>query len=174
MPIPIKLFQRRLANISIGTTTLRGQGKGASSIAIDYLKNMPLNKFSDITNQDEFMRLLDKFTIELKYLLPNKSWGAARKAINIFLLQASYHHNFVNDYHLDKIIPYLEIPLDNPNANQLRFEAKKEGIWLEWVNIKNLTPEQSKKIQNFAFKFTKEKYKCPRGYLDLYFWRSED
>ncbi len=174
MSISIDSFQRRLANISIGITTLRGQGKGAKEAAINYLKGLPLKEFSNVNSMKQFIELLDKFTNELKDKLPNKSWGAARKAINIFLLQSSYHSYISKEYNLEGIIPYLELPLDNPNAKRLISLAQKKDIKLDWKNIRELTPEYSRKIQDFALKLAKEKYNCPRGHLDVIFWRSED
>lgn len=174
MPIPILVFQRRLANIAIGFTALRGQGKGATEITINYLKDLPLKEFSNVKSQEKFLQLLDKFTIELSNILPNKSWGAARKALNIFLLQASYHKYVSKEYNLDKIVEYLELPLDNPNAYRLISLAEKKGIKLRWDSIKRLTPEQNKGFQDFTLKLAREKYNCPRAYLDIYFWRSND
>jgi len=173
MVITLYHFQKRIADISIGNTTLRKQGKGATKVAIDYLKKLPLNKLSNI-NEGEFVRLLDEFTTSLQTKIPNNSWGAARKAINIFLFQASCDLHLVQEYQLDKIIPYLELPLDNPNAERLKKEAKKEGIKLKWKNIKGLTPEENKELQKYALKYAKEKHNCERCYLDLIFWRSEE
>ena len=166
-------FQRRVANITIGNTTLRNQGAGSAKIARKFLSNLSLKKFSEISEAEQFNLLLNNFTKDLKEKLPNKSWGVARKALNIFLLECCLNKYISTNYDLDKIVEFLEVPLDNPNAERLKKEAKKQGIKLRWVNIKKLEGEDNAKIQEFASRLAKNEYNCPRAYLDLLFWRSE-
>lgn len=169
--IPINLVQNRIANTSVGPSTLRGQPKGSVKKAINFLKIMSLNDYFNIHKEDEFLSNLNRQTNLLKNELPSQSWGFARKIINIFLLQATHDIYFGNGYNLKKIIPFLEVPLDNPNAKKLREFAKSTGIKLSWSNIKNLSKEDSDSLQIFAQKIAKEKYSCERCYLDYYFWR---
>jgi len=147
-------FQKRVANIAIGSTTMRGQGKGSSQTARDFVTILDLNKFSKISNPEQFNLLLDQFTNELKNKLPNHSWGAARKALNIFLIECCLNKYISAVYHLDKIFEFLEVPLDNPNAKRLRDEAKKQKIKLRWDNIKNLKQEDSTKLQELRLAMT--------------------
>ncbi|KHO45518.1 MAG: hypothetical protein QS98_C0010G0044 [archaeon GW2011_AR3] len=169
--VPLALMQNRIANISISPSTLRGQPKGSVKIAIDFLQNMNLQELTNIKSEVEFISWLDSKTHSLMELLPSKSWGMARKSLNIFLFQV-VHDIFLSDKNnLRNLIPYLELTLDNPNAKKLMNKAKEEGIKLNWSNINNLQRENSDSIQIFARKLAKEQYTCDRCYLDLYFWR---
>ena len=175
MPL-INLIQERIANISVGSSTVRGQPKKTKEIVINYLKkSINLNEFSDIKDESQFKILLDNHTDSLKEQIPSKSWGITRKVLNIFLFQVS-HDIFLNKkYGLDKIIPYLELPLDNPNAKKLKEEfAKSEGKKLDWKNIKSLKPNVNKEFQEYAQRYAKKEYNCERCYLDVYWWRSEE
>ncbi|MDA2915999.1 hypothetical protein MYX64_04030 [Nitrospinae bacterium AH_259_B05_G02_I21] len=167
----INLIQKRIANLSIGSSTLRGQGRNAGRIAISYLKNMDLGEFSNINNELELMNKLNTHTKSLKKQLPNRSWGAARKAVNIFLFQVVHDIYLSEAYNLKDIIAFLEVPLDNPNAIRLVKEARNRNLKLHWRNIKNLNKEDSDRLQEFAKQYAKDKYSCERCYLDLYFWR---
>lgn len=170
MPL-IEQMQKRIANLSIGSSTLRGQGKNAKSIAISYLKNIDLREFSNINNELKFTDKLNYHTELLQKKLPNRSWGAARKALNIFLFQVAHDIYLSKAYNLRKIVPFLEVPLDNLNAKGLVKEAKRRHLKLHWHSIKDLHKDDSDKFQKFAKQFAKEKYNCERCYLELYFWR---
>jgi len=107
-----KLTQRRVANISAGASTLRGQPKDSVSIAIKNLQSINLKNFSDVTS-DQFEKLLDEHVEKLRKEPPSKSWDIARKVLNIFLFQATHDIILNKNYNFKKIIPYLEVPLDN-------------------------------------------------------------
>ena len=171
---PLKLIQKRIANISIGPSTLRGQPKGSIKIAIAFLKNLDLHDFINIDDETDFLGNLDKQTNLLKDKLPSKSWGVARKALNIFLFQATHDIYLSKEYNLRKLIPYLELPLDNPNGKRLDDKAKQKNRSIGWHNIKNLTKENSDMLQNFAKELAREEYNCERCYLDIYFWRGQN
>ena len=171
MTIPIDPIQKRIANNSVGTSTVRGQPKGTVTIARTFLKSVNLKDFSD-ASEDQFRTVLDAYTSKLKNELPSHSWGIARKVLNIFLFQAA-HDIFLNRYYaLDKIICYLEVPLDNPNAKKLKKIAKLKGKNLDWKNIYSLAPETSIQFQECARKYAYDKYNCERCYLDIFWWRS--
>jgi hypothetical protein len=173
MTPPIGLIQKRIANTSVGTSTVRGQPKGTAIIARKQLQSVNLKDFSD-ASEDQFTNVLDAYTEKLKNKLPSNSWGIARKVLNIFLFQAA-HDVFLNrNYTLDKITRYLEVPLDNPNAKKLKKIAKSEGKNLYWKNIYSLVPETSNQFQEYARKYAYQKYNCERCYLDIFWWRSEN
>jgi hypothetical protein len=173
MTPPIDLIQKRIANISVGTSTVRGQPKGTVTIARKYLQSVNLKDFSE-GSEDHFRTVLDTNTDKMKHELPSNSWGIARKVLNIFLFQAA-HDVFLNrNYSLDKIIRYLEVPLDNPNAKKLKEIVKSKGENLDWTNIYSLAPETSSQFQEYARKYAYEKYNCERCYLDIFWWRSDN
>ena len=99
----------------------------------------------------------------------------ARKVLNIFLFQAVEHIVLNKNYTLDKIIKYLELPLDNHNAKKLREFAKQDdNINLRWTNIKSLKPATSMKFQKYARQYALRKKNCERIYLEVYWWRSDE
>lgn len=175
MPLLIELVQKRIANISVGASTVRGQPKGTKGIAIDYLQSVNLKDFSDVTGEAHFKNLLDKRTNELKDKLPSSPrgrWGIARKVLNIFLFQAVHDILLNRNYTFDKIITYLEVPLDNKNAKKLKKFAKERGINLDWKNIHSLDPETNMRFQEYAKQCARlPEYDCERCYLDVYWWR---
>lgn len=168
----VNLFQRRLANVSIGASTLRGQPQGTIKIATDFLGKIDFNLFKDVSSEQEFLDKLDELTVLLKETIPSKSWGMSRKALNLFLFDSA-HNTFISEvYNLKHIIPFFELVLDNPNAKRLLELAKNKGITLNWKNIKSLTKEENSPLQQFAKDIAKEKG-YERCYLDLEYWRSE-
>lgn len=169
----LKLIQKRIADISISGSTLRGQGVRAAENTINYLKDLDLTDFNDIKNEDDFLKTLNEHTDILKNKLPNESWGAARKALNIFLFQVCHDIYLSKEYNLINIIPYLELPLDNPNAKNLKQRARNKKIRLHWTTIKDLEHVNSNKFQEFARSVAKNEYNgCDRCYLDVYWWRN--
>ena len=166
------LIQKRIANISVGPSTVRGQPRGTVNIARNYLQSINLKDFSNVS-KDQFRTVLDEHTEKLKNELPSQSWGIARKVLNIFLFQATHDIILNRKYTFDKIIAFLEVPLDNPNAKKLKGFAKLHSINLDWKNIYSLRPEVSKEFQEYARQYASQK-ECERCYLDLYWWRSEN
>lgn len=133
---------------------------------------MDLQHFSSAVNKVQFKKQLDDHTEKLKEQLPTKSWGIARKVLNIFLFQTT-HDVLLNKIRpLNNVIAYLELPLDNANAKKLQKLARKESIRLDWSNIYSLEPEDSNRFQKYAKQIASCVYKCERCYLDLYWWRS--
>ena len=64
-------------------------------------------------------------------------------------MRGSFHFDeFLRiNYTFDKIIAFLEVPLDNTNDKKFKKSAKSHGINLDWKNIKSLRPEVSKEFQ---------------------------
>ena len=167
------LIPKRIANISVGASTVRGQPPKTVEIARNYLQSsINLKDFSNVS-EDQFRTVLDEHTEKLKNELPSHSWGIARKVLNIFLFQATHDIILNKKYTFDKTITFLEVPLDNRNAKILKKSAKSHGINLDWKNIKSLRPEVSKEFQEYAKQYASQK-ECERCYLDLYWWRSEN
>ena len=176
MGISNKDYISRIAETSIGASTLRGHPKETIKNVRDYLKTIKLEDFQCKTG-DEFGKVLDKHTTALskkiKALDPKSEyWGSARKALNLFLGNAAYHAVLRKEYCLDQIEKFIEVPLDNQVANKLvSLAGEKDGL-PKWKTIKGLTPENSKLYQDFANKYAKKKG-CTRIQLDVIFWRNE-
>ena len=121
-----------------------------------------------MNSEEKFQEILDKHTERLQNKIPSHSWGIARKVLNIFLFEAAHNVVLNRNYNFDKIVPFLEVPLDNPNAQKLRKYAKS-GV-LHWTNISSLKRDASMKFQEYATQYAQE-HNCERCYLDLYWWR---
>lgn len=174
MGISNKDYISRIAEASIGASTLRGHPKGTIKKVRDYLKTVKLEEFRCRTSED-FGEVLDKYTTALSKKIKafdpkSEYWGSARKALNLFLGNAAYHSVLRKEYHLDPIEKFLEVPLDNQVANKLISLAREKDGLPKWKTIKGLTPENSKLYQDFADKYAKKKG-CTRIQLDLIFWR---
>jgi hypothetical protein len=170
-------YINRVANTSIGSSTLRNQGSsGVVRIARMYLQNLSLNHFTT-NSESNFRDVLNEKTLELQSQFPSeaKSWGAARKAINIFLGEIYYHRILCAKFKFEPIASFLEIPLDNLVANALRNEALLRSENLpQWPKIKYLDLEKSDIFQNFAKKVAKQKGDgWHRIHLDLVFWERQ-
>ena len=72
----IKKVQRRIAYGSIGSSTLRNQGApGVSKVAQNFLIEVNLNKFRDIQNTTNYLKIINNLTDELSKKFPGKAKG---------------------------------------------------------------------------------------------------
>jgi hypothetical protein len=177
MPPSVKQFQQRVANITIGASTLRNQGaSGVNQAVRSFLGAIDLAKFvSD--KESDFIEQLDYQTNLLAEHLPvgAQHWGTARKAINLFLGEAYYHYFLRTNYGLDRIEQFLEVPLDSQVAHFLIDDARAFGVQLpSWLGIKHLTPSASKEYQNYASSHARSLGQdWARIHLDVIAWRSD-
>jgi hypothetical protein len=177
MSITNNHFIRRIAETSIGISTLRGHPKNTIATTRVYLKTLKLEDFQ-CSNAKDFNKTLDKHTIRLSKQIKKLDyrfafWGSARKALNIFLGNAAYHAVLRSEYRLDRIEKYLEVPLDKQVATDLISLAEERNLSLpKWKTIKGLLPENSDIYQSFASSYAKE-IGCTRIQLDLLLWRKE-
>lgn len=178
MGISNKDYISRIAETSIGASTLRGHPKRTIEKVRDYLKTIKLEEFQCSTSED-FGRVLDKHTTvlskKIKTVDPKSEyWGSARKALNLFLGSAAYHAVLRKEYRLDKIEPFMEVPLDRQVAEHLIECATKRSKTLpKWKTIKDLIIDDSNVYQDFALILAKEK-ECTRLQLDVLMWRNKD
>jgi hypothetical protein len=169
----LSIMQRSVAVTAIGPSSLRNQGaSGVIDAARNFLAILDLRAFQD-GNISNFLSQLDKITNKLLLALPKKAqnWGAARKAVNLFLRDALYNQYLANEFNLQKTEPWLEIPLDGAVARGL----KKLGTRAElpvWPGLKRLSPETSGEFQVFAKGVAKSRG-LARVHLDIYLWLEE-
>ena len=107
-------YIRRIAEASIGVSTLRGHPANTISTTRTYLKKLGLEEFQ-CSNARDFNKVLDKHTIRLSKQIQKLDhrfayWGSARKALNLFLGDAAYHAILRKEFHFDRIEKYLEVP----------------------------------------------------------------
>ena len=163
-------LQRKVAVASVGPSALRGQGKGVLHAAQDFLAGLSLGR---IPKSDclRFETWLDRQTERLLDALPLKSrpWGAARKAINLFLRDALYNRYLCRHFRLGTIQSWLEVPLDSAVAKGLKKRAGRRGELPPWPSLKKLTKPVSDRFQVFASEFAKKKG-IERVHLDMYLY----
>jgi len=81
------------------------------------------------------------------------------------------YNTYLNkQYSFNKIVKYLEVPLDSCTIKGIREDCKSDSI-PRWKGIKYLKPEDNKIFQNLAKDIAKRKG-IARIHLDLIYWRA--
>ena|SRR5208282_2774546 len=138
-------FQRRLADIAIGASVLRGHFTGALDTARDYVRpkdfssgpSLNLRALAAARDEKSFLEQLDRNTESLQQLLvlsrgpvaPSSPplWGSARKVLNVFLCEAYFNRVLHQSCPLQNVGPWLEVPLDKIISDFLTGEARRTG-----------------------------------------------
>jgi hypothetical protein len=165
----IVTLRRKVAFTAVGPSALRGQGKGVLRKAQDFLAQMCLSRVPR-SSAKGYQLWLDRQTELLLNILPikNRPWGAARKAINLFLRDALYNKYLSKQFNLQSIEAWFEIPLDSAVAKGLKLDSNR-GELPAWPGLKNLRPNISESFQIFASKQALSKG-IARVHLDMYLW----
>ena len=165
----IKTLQHKVAIAAVGPSALRGQGEGVLRTSQDFLARMSLARVPK-SSEKRYRLWLDRQTELLLNSLPikNRPWGAARKAINLFLRDALYNKYLSKQFKLQSIETWLEVPLDSVVAKGLKLHSNR-GKLPRWPGLKNLKPDISKGFQAFASKQAILKG-IARVHLDMYLW----
>lgn len=192
----LDLIQHYIANVAIGTTTLRNQGAdGIADAAREFLACLDISELKE-KPVTEYRSWLDKKTKELMKKFPSgakKDWGGARKAMNLLMVGAYFNKVLSKKYKLDRFENDLETPLDGGAAERIREYGRKKGV--EWEcklcskdarksckgqhprcgkskfpGIVNLKDYQSRGYQGIATELAKE-IGLPRAELDIILWR---
>src|SRR5215208_4833942 len=112
MTAPLVEVQRYVANLAITTPFFRAKGSaGAMEVAIEFVCKLDLSE----PKPSLFAEYLDKHTAALQSdFLPDwRPWGPARKALNVFLRDATYNAFLRSEYNLAALEPVLETPVDS-------------------------------------------------------------
>ena len=165
----ITTLQRKVAFTAVGPSALRGQGKGVLRASQNFLAQMSLVRVPK-SSAKRFQLWLDRQTELLLDNLPikNRPWGAARKAINLFLRDALYNQYLSKQFKLQSIESWLEVPLDSVVAKGLKLNSNR-GELPRWPGLKNLEPNVSEGFQVFASEQANLKG-IARVHLDMYLW----
>jgi hypothetical protein len=157
-------LQRFTAISSVGVSALRRQGVGVIGRIRKYLGSLDLTVTRSLKSQEEFSGWLDRKT---EYLVQNKNvkWGAARKALNLFLRDCLYSKYLCAEYGLDHLERWLEMPLDSVTATQLKKDAGRGGLPI-WQGLRKLKKKDSKQFQDHASQMAATK-KIARVHLDV-------
>jgi hypothetical protein len=176
----LRQIHKRISIISVGASALRNQGaSGIIKIARDYFYQININEFVDALETESYYKLfLNEHTENLISNFPEngKSWGAARKGLNLFFREIIYNKFFSDRYgfpkdffEFNKKFKFLEVPLDRDVALGIYYET--DMLLPKWRSIKTLAQEGSDLYQKAAQKIA-ENEKTARVNLDLKYWRS--
>ena len=148
---------------------MRGQGKGVMKVAQEKLGQLNLSQLSAITTQTQFEAWLDRQTERLldRFPIKNRPWGAARKALNLFLRDCLYNRYICTTYKLNRLERWLEIPLDSVVSKELR-EDTQQTI-LRWPGLKYLKKPVSNRYQEAASSLSRKRG-ISRVHLDVELW----
>lgn len=166
-------MQRYIGVATIGPSTLRNQGSGGViKAAQQYLAVLDLSVFGGSKEQD-FLAALNTQTEMLRASLPSgaRNWGAARKALNLFLREVCYNRFLCQKHGFELLEDWMEIPLDSLVAQALRRKAGR-GKLPRWPGLNKLTPRVSRPFQAFAQRFATSKG-ISRVHLDMRLWTEE-
>lgn len=149
-PLVVQI-QHFVARASITASAVRSQGtRGVKEAATAHLAGLPLSDFA-LRDGVQFRKVLDRETKALIQALPRRarSWGLARKCLNIFLRDAYYNADLRRHYGLSAAAKHYEIPLDRIVAQELKKMAGR-GQLPVWPGVKHLTAPISDTFQAFA------------------------
>jgi hypothetical protein len=165
----IEAVQARAVRIACSPSATCGQGKGVVKAGREFLAKLPLSQFAK-KRPSLFLLRLDVATQQLCDSLPKKSrsWGLARKLLNIFLRDALYTIYLTEKFNFQHAEENFELPLDSITTLQLR-KAAGRGKLPPWAGVKHLTPEASAIYQEYA-KNAAKTYEVTRLHLDTYWW----
>lgn len=165
----VNLVQQKVAVSSVGPSALRGQGAGVLRATQEVLKKINLLKIPN-KNQKQFVKWLDIKTNFIIDSLPieNKPWGAARKALNLFLRDVFYNRYLFEISGIKNVETWLEIPLDSAVARGLRKNDTSANL-PRWPGLKYLCKDVSDKFQEVALTISESKG-ISRVHLDMIFW----
>jgi hypothetical protein len=155
-------LQRHVAYGAIGPTTLRNMfdNTGHRPTICDYLSDVDL----DGLEPDNLASRLDTWTKALEAKVG--AWGACRKAVNLFMRDATYNHWLRRDHRLDVIEAQLEVPLDSHVMQGLR---RFDSALPKPPAVKELDETLSAEFQQAASKMA-EKAGIARVHLDIDLW----
>jgi hypothetical protein len=166
-----KAVQRYVANVGISGSSLRNQGApGVVKKARTFLSELNLESLNAI-HPSKYTTWLDEETDALTQRLPVKAgrWGAARKAINIFMAHAALNRVLAAAFGLVKFGDVMETPLDSVAACELRLKPGGERL-PPWPGVGRLTKEISQQYQTVASEVAMREG-IPRACLDVILWR---
>jgi hypothetical protein len=168
----IRLVHNRVAELAIGPSALRNQGdKHVVSKARSFLKSLEISKFAP-SSESRFLQQLDLKTKSLMKRLPKRArhFGAARKALNLFLRDVLYNTYLRRYYHFEKATEFLEVPLDSYVVKGIRGDNGNVPPG-KWKNIKSLDPIVSECYQSVTKRIANKKG-IARLHLDNQYWRA--
>ena len=148
---------------------MRNQGAGVLHAVHAYLDRLDLSLIQKM-DKAGYIEWLDCHTAALVKELPvkHKPWGAARKALNLFIRTSLYNRYLSGQFKLENVEKWLEIPLDSAVAHGLKKEAGR-GRLPQWPGLKRLPREISDRFQEVAQSLAALR-NISTVHLDMYLW----
>jgi len=168
-PTLTRAIKARAAVVAVGPSTARGQGAPGVVYALRAaLDRVPLHRFAK-SRRSSFVSAMDSSTQLLMATLPRRarSWGLARKCLNIFLRDCFYNAYLREAYDLSVAEPWFEVPLDGVVADGLKLNLAFELP--RWPGVKHVTPALSAEYQHAASLLSRD-WGITRVHLDTYLW----
>lgn len=162
-------MQSYVAETCIGSSALRNQGgSGLIAASREFFKSIDFVQIP--STQDEFDKWLGEKTRELLLNFPVacRPFGAARKALNLFLRSAAYNIVLNRASDLDRLLPLLELPLDSFAANHLK--TLYPSLPKKWIGLKYISSTEHTEYQQAAQKIA-ARGQVHRVDLDVFFYR---
>lgn len=170
----IDRLQTRTAELAIGASTLRNQGSpGVVEAARAYMKKIQLHRLQKAKSEKDYQKTLNNHTGRLSMKFPGRAkgnWGAARKAINIFLRDVIYNKQLCDWYKLKHLELWLEVPLDSYVVDGIKKDKRVGEKLPKWKSIKSLSKKDSCEFQKIARNVARREG-INRIHLDLKYWR---
>jgi hypothetical protein len=163
-----QLRQRRLrlAELSVGASTVRGMPSGTVAAARAALKRTRLESLPT-SSRAAFSGWLDRQTRRVARSLPEESWGVARKLLNIFIRSCVQDAPLRGSHSLAAVEAWLELPLDQQVGAGIRLCGGEELP--PFVN-KHLTPSVNSQYQDAARRLARRIGTKPI-HLEVCWWR---
>jgi len=165
----IHTVQKFVARESVTPSAMRNQGQGVLHAIHDFLDQLNLSVIADF-DQSAYLKWLDGQTVRLLEALPlkMKPWGAARKALNLFMRTALYNRYLSEAFKLSGIEAWMEIPLDGAVSRGLKKVSSHGGL-PQWPGLKRLNPPISEQYQLVARNLAAQR-DFATVHLDMYLW----
>lgn len=176
-------LKRNLTERAVGASAMRGQArKGGIAKVREALLETSVEVLGRVKNQTRFRVWLDQETDRISRNASRHGvrWGTARKALNLWLRDIAYNHYFRSGYGLERVEPWLEVPLDSYTAKFIRAEIERQGLILlsplpPWTTVKAVTPAFSEAYQDAAGLLVGTRaygYLRDPVHIDLVAWRN--
>lgn len=169
----IRQMQNYVAETCIGASALRNQGdKGLIEASRRFFKKINLPEIP--TDPIRFKAWLDEKTMQLLNDFPTKAqnFGAARKALNLFLRSTVYNIHLNRAHNLDPLLPILELPLDSYAAKHLIIKGFGVKKLPRWPGLKSLSEADHNEYQKAARSLSLDRG-LQRVDLDAFFFRED-
>jgi hypothetical protein len=155
-------------------STARAQENGAVQVANEFVAvELGVVKVR-VSSKQRCLAGLDNATDLLRLRLGGepRTQCVARKLLNIYIVDRVYSRMLCAHYRLERIEPFLGLPLDGVVGQALGTAAIARGQHHRlprWKSIRRLTPEQSVLYQGFATELAAEAGHA-RVHLDVVIW----